>query len=138
MLARAMTWVDASAQLYRLNDLRLAHQDRAPYAEHDAAWRQALHDMAQRRSQALSEATLCEPALQVLRSRDLINPRTWLLAYLQACCDAGNHAPADLRAFLPWTMTAPELAALLACPPGVAAAKLSSMYIPTIEGLDTS
>jgi len=24
-----------------------------------------------------------------------INPRTWLLAYLQACCDAGNRAPQD-------------------------------------------
>lgn len=58
-----------------------------------------------------------------------INPRTWLLAYLQACCDAGNRAPTDLRTFLPWTMTASELAAMRACPIATS---------PTIEGVDTS
>jgi len=58
-----------------------------------------------------------------------INPRTWLLAYLQACCDSGNRAPQDIRAFLPWTMTALELAAMRTCP---------ATTSPTIEGLDTS
>ncbi len=43
--------------------------------------------------------------------------------------DAGNRAPTDIRAFLPWAMTAPELAAMRAC---------RVATIPTIEGLDTS
>ena len=178
MLAWAIAWVDAIAQLYRLNDLRLAApQGSARYTEHDVALRGALQDMADQRARALSEATLCEPALKVLRSMDKhwsgllvfvdhpavpmdnniaerdhrtpvvgrknfygsgslwsgqlaaamytvlmtvklhkINPRTWLLAYLQACCDAGNRAPADIRAFLPWTMTPGELAAMRTCP----------------------
>ena len=195
MLAWAMVWVEAISQLYRLNDLRLVEpRGSARYTEHDVALRQALQDMADQRARALSEATLCEPALKVLRSMDRhwagllvfachpsvpmdnniaerahrtpvvgrknfygsgslwsgqlaaamytvlmtvklwkLNPRTWLPAYLQACCDAGNRAPTDIRAFLPWTMTAPELAAMRACPVGVAAAD-----IPTIEGLDTS
>ena len=47
-----------------------------------------------------------------------LNPRTWLSAYLQACGDAGNRAPPDIRAFLPWTMSASELAAMRACPLG--------------------
>ena len=47
-----------------------------------------------------------------------LNPRTWLSAYLQACGDAGNRAPPDIRAFLPWTMSAGELAAMRACPLG--------------------
>ena len=58
-----------------------------------------------------------------------INPRTWLLAYLQACCDAGNRAPQDIRAFLPWSMTAAELAAMRACPIAIS---------PTTQGLDSS
>lgn len=33
-----------------------------------------------------------------------INVRTWLVTYLQACADNGNAAPAELNAFLPWTM----------------------------------
>ncbi len=191
MLEWAMVWVDAIAQLYRLNDLRLEQpRGSARYTEHDIALRGALQDMADQRARALSEATLCEPALKVLRSMDRhwagllvfvdhpavpmdnnvaerahrtpvvgrknfygsgsiwsgrlaaamytvlmtvklhkINPRTWLLAYLQACCNAGNHAPQDIRGFLPWAMTAPELAAMRACPIAT---------LPTIEGLDTS
>jgi len=191
MLAWAMTWVDAIAQLYRLNDLRLEEpRGSALHTEHDIALRKALQDMADQRARSLSEATLFEPALKVLRSMDRhwagllvfvdhplvpmdnniaerahrtpvvgrknfygsgslwsgqlaaamytllmtvklhkINPRTWLLAYLQACCDAGNRAPSDIRAFLPWTMTALELAAMRAC---------RVATIPTIEGLDTS
>ena len=195
LLPWAMAWVDAIAQLYRLNEQRLqVPTGSAEYVVHDAALRQALNDMAQRRIKALSEATLCEPAAKVLRSMgkhwaglmvfvehpavpmdnnaaerahrsavigrknfygsgsqwsgqlmatmytvlmtvklSKLNPRTWLLAYLQACCAAGNRAPTDLRAFLPWTMTAPELAAMRACPLGTVAAD-----IPAIEGLDTS
>jgi transposase len=191
MLAWAMTWVDAIAQLYRLNDLRLEEpRGSAQYAEHDIALRKALQDMADQRARSLSEAPQCEPALKVLRSMarhwagllvfvdhpavpmdnniaerahrtpvvgrknfygsgslwsgqlaaamytvlmtvklHKINPRTWLLAYLQACCDAGNRAPQDIRAFLPWTMTALELAAMRAC---------RVATLPTIEGLDTS
>lgn len=45
-----------------------------------------------------------------------INARTWLSAYLQACCDAGNRAPADIAAFLPWAMDAQRLAAMRAAP----------------------
>ena len=66
-----------------------------------------------------------------------LNPRTWLLAYLQACCEAGNRAPADLQAFLPWTMTAPQLAAMRACPLAGSPASMPTV-MPTIEGLDTS
>ncbi len=47
-----------------------------------------------------------------------LNPRTWLSAYLQVCADAGNRAPRDIRAFLPWTMSASELVAMRACPLG--------------------
>jgi transposase len=43
-----------------------------------------------------------------------INPRTWLAAYLQACADHGNRPPPSLRAFLPWTMDAAQLAAMRA------------------------
>ena len=191
MRAWAMTWVDAIAQLYRLNDLRLEEpRGSLRYTEHDIALRKALQDMADQRARALCEATLCEPALKVLGSMDRhwagllvfvehpavpmdnnvaerahrtpvvgrknfygsgslwsgqlaaamytllmtvklhkINPRTWLMAYLQACCDAGNRAPIDIRAFLPWSMTASELAMMRACP------KASG---PTLEGVDSS
>lgn len=39
-----------------------------------------------------------------------INPRTWLTAYLEACAANGGQPPADLSAFLPWTMGAQRLA----------------------------
>ena len=39
-----------------------------------------------------------------------INARTWLGAYLQACADNANQAPADLNAFLPWAMDEDRLA----------------------------
>ena len=180
VLPWAMVWVDAIAQLYCLNDLRLqAPRGSTEYAACDGVLRQAVQAMAERRKLALSETTLCEPAAKVLRSMDShwvgltvfvdhpvvpmdnnvaeraqrtpvvgrknfygsasiwsgqlaatmysllmtatlwkLNPRTWLSAYLQACGDAGNHAPLDIRAFLPWTMSAPELAAMRACPLG--------------------
>lgn len=34
-----------------------------------------------------------------------LNPRTWLLAYLQGCARAGGKTPAELDEFLPWKMT---------------------------------
>ena len=43
-----------------------------------------------------------------------INARTWLGAYLQACADNGNRAPADLAPFLPWAMDGARLAAMRA------------------------
>ncbi len=71
MLEWAMVWVDAIAQLYRLNDLRLEEpRGSVRYTEHDIALRRTLQDMADQRARALSEATLCEPALKVLRSMD--------------------------------------------------------------------
>ena len=71
MLAWAMTWVDAIAQLYRLNDLRLEEpRGSARFTEHDIALRKALQDMADQRARLLSEATLGESALKVLRSMD--------------------------------------------------------------------
>ncbi len=39
-----------------------------------------------------------------------INPRIWLAAYLQACANNGAKAPADLSAFLPWSMDQARLA----------------------------
>ena len=39
-----------------------------------------------------------------------INSRTWLTAYLEACAANGGQPPADLSAFLPWTMEADRLA----------------------------
>jgi transposase len=33
-----------------------------------------------------------------------INPRVWLMEYLQACARAGGQAPKDVTPFLPWTM----------------------------------
>jgi transposase len=47
-----------------------------------------------------------------------LNARTWLCAYLQACADNGNRAPADINAFLPWAMDGARLAAMRACPSG--------------------
>ncbi|MEP6589121.1 MAG: transposase, partial [Polaromonas sp.] len=52
-----------------------------------------------------------------------INARTWLGAYLQACADNGNRAPADLDPFLPWAMDEARLAAMRAVPAGASARK---------------
>jgi transposase len=46
-----------------------------------------------------------------------LNPRTWLSAYLNTCAEAGNRAPAEVSAFLPWTMSTPQLAAMRAGAP---------------------
>ena len=37
-----------------------------------------------------------------------INPRLWLLEYLQACAANGGQAPEDISAFLPWKMSEEE------------------------------
>lgn len=58
-----------------------------------------------------------------------INPRTWLGAYLQACVDNGNRAPAQLDPFLPWAMSQARLEAMRACP-------LSAPI--SVEGIDSS
>ncbi len=59
------------AQLYRLNELRLEEpKGRGRYTEHDVALRGALRDMTDQRARALSEATLCEPALKLLRTME--------------------------------------------------------------------
>lgn len=55
-----------------------------------------------------------------------INPRTWLNAYLQACANNGAKAPADLSAFLPWSMDAPRLAAMRSHVPIEPAALISA------------
>jgi len=49
--------------------------------------------------------------------RSLLNLRTWLTAYLQACADNGNAPPVDINAFLPWQMDAKRLAQMRACHP---------------------
>jgi transposase len=190
VLAWAMQWVDAIAELYRLNSSRLqAPAASAERATRQAALRQAVQRMADERDAALADPGLAQPAAKVLHSmaehwpgltvfvkrpwvpmdnntaeRDArlavvgrknfygsgslwsgqlaatmysllmtaklwgINPRTWLQAYLQACADNGNRAPADIDAFVPWAMDASRLATMRACPPHAA----------VIEGIDTS
>ena len=59
-----------------------------------------------------------------------INARTWLGAYLQACVDNGNDAPADLNPFLPWAMDEARLEAVRACP--------LNAPIHHVEGIDSS
>jgi transposase len=39
-----------------------------------------------------------------------INPRKWLIQYLQACAENWSQAPLDLTCFLPWTMSKEQLA----------------------------
>ena len=41
-----------------------------------------------------------------------INPRRWLLWYLQSCAASGGKAPPDIRPFLPWNLTPDQLASL--------------------------
>ncbi len=38
-----------------------------------------------------------------------INVRTWLMAYLQACAQAGGQTPTDISPFVPWRMDAQRL-----------------------------
>ena len=46
-------------------------------------------------------------------SRWKINPRLWLLWYLESCAAAGGKAPNDIQPFLPWNLS-PERRAVLA------------------------
>ena len=48
-----------------------------------------------------------------------LNVRDWLRGYLQSCAEAGGQPPADVNAFLPWTMPATQRQAL-AIPTAVA------------------
>lgn len=65
-------------------------------------------------SGALWSGTLTATVYSLLATLKLfgLNPRTWLNAYLQACANNGAKAPADLSAFLPWSMDAIRLAAM--------------------------
>jgi transposase len=67
----AMGWVDEIGKLYQLNALRLAAPPRSaqrPAAQ--SALRQAVDAMATRRSSALADILLAEPAAKVLHSMD--------------------------------------------------------------------
>ena len=65
----AMGWVDAIAELYHLNGLRLqARSGSAERAGHHADLQQAVQRMATRRDGALTDPTLAEPAAKVLQS----------------------------------------------------------------------
>lgn len=37
-----------------------------------------------------------------------INPRKWLVAYLQACAQAGGQVPAEVEKWLPWKLSAEQ------------------------------
>lgn len=58
-----------------------------------------------------------------------INAHTWMSAYLQACADNAQRAPADISGFLPWAMDEARLAAMRAATPSVTA---------LVEELDSS
>jgi len=65
----AMGWVDAIAELYHLNGLRLqARNGSAARAAHHADLQQAVQRMADARNGALADPLLAEPAAKVLRS----------------------------------------------------------------------
>ena len=192
----AMAWVDAIAELYHLNGLRLQAGDgSAERVAHHSDLQLAVRRMASRRDGALADPLLAEPAAKVLQSMTVhwpgltvfvdhpgvpmdnnvaeraarlavvgrknfygsgcewsgqlaatmysllmtlklwrLNARTWLSAYLQACADHGNRAPADVDAFLPWAMDAARLAAMRACAP----VNGGHGAHPLTEGIDTS
>jgi transposase len=65
----AMRWVDAIAELYRLNALRLqAQAGSAEPAARQAALQQAVQRMADARDAALADPLLAKPAAKVLKS----------------------------------------------------------------------
>jgi len=69
LLPWAMTWVDAIAELYRLNRRRLqASAGSSARAAHHADVQQAVQHMATRRIKALADPQLAAPAAKVLRS----------------------------------------------------------------------
>ena len=41
-----------------------------------------------------------------------INPRRWLMLYLEACANSGGKAPTDVSEFLPWNMSPDRLSEL--------------------------
>ena len=65
----SMVWVDAIAELYHLNSLRLqAQEGSTERATRDCALRQAMQRMVSRHDAALADPTLAEPAAKVLQS----------------------------------------------------------------------
>jgi len=91
-------------------------------------------------SGALWAGTLAATMYSIFATLKLygINPRTWLNAYLQACANNGAKAPADLSAFLPWSMEAIRLAAMRSHVPIESVALISatdSTPAPTFEYL---
>ena len=190
----AFEWVDAIAQLYHLNALRLQTCENSPErATAQTNLALAVQSMAEHRDALLAAPALAEPCAKVLKSmkahwsgltvfvacpwvpmdnntaeRDMrgpvvgrknfygsgalwagtlaatmysllatlklygINPRTWLNAYLQACANNGAKAPADLSAFLPWSMDALRLAAMRSHVPIESAPPMSATaFTPT-------
>ena len=97
-------------------------------------------------SGALWAGTLAATMYSLLATLKLygINPRTWLNAYLQACANNGAKAPADLSAFLPWSMDALRLAAMrshvpIESAPPMSATAFTPTSMPTRElELDSS
>ena len=72
LLSWAMGWVDAIAELYHLNALRLeAQADSAERAARQAALEQAVQRMADKRHGALADLTLAQPAAKVLQSMEV-------------------------------------------------------------------
>ena len=64
-----MGWVDAIAQLYHLNDLRLqADAGSIQRAAHQARLQQAVQHMAEQRERTLAQPLLALPAAKVLQS----------------------------------------------------------------------
>ncbi len=52
------------------------------------------------------------PALLATLKMWQINPRLWLLGYLQSCATAGGQAPTDIQPFLPWNLSPTKRAEL--------------------------
>ena len=92
-------------------------------------------------SGALWAGTLAATMYSIFATLKLygINPRTWLNAYLQACANNGAKTPADLSAFLPWSMEAIRLAAMRShvpiepAPPAFATASPTPTLLPAPE-----
>jgi transposase len=70
-------------------------------------------------SGSLWSAELAASLFSILKTLVLwgINPRHWLMAYLNACAENAALAPEDLTPFLPWTMSAERRAELARAPP---------------------
>jgi transposase len=44
-----------------------------------------------------------------------LNPRRWLLWFLQSCAEAGGKAPQDIQSFLPWNLSPEKRSELSTC-----------------------